>query len=362
MTTLLISLVLSLASPPDRDAEIVAALTAYLRDLVAADQFSGAVLVARDDRPIFLEAYGLASQSFQARNRVDTKFNLGSMNKMITAIAIAQLAEQGELSLGDTVGMHIPDYPNKEVASRVMIDQLLTHTSGMGTYFTDAYVAASKLRFKAVEDYLPLFVDQPLAFPPGDRFAYSNAGFMLLGYVIEKVTSQTYFDYVRKHIYEPAGMKNTDCYELDRDTPNLAIGYTREGEDGRPAPGPRKNNLFLHVVKGGPAGGGFSTVEDLFKLAQALRSHKLLSKEATDDLWTGRVAAGRGDAKYGLGFFVETVRNHKIVGHGGGFSGINGKLDIYLDLPYTVAVLSNYDPPAAEQVSGKLRELILANG
>src|SRR5262245_52760138 len=297
MTTLLISLVLSLASPPDRDAEIVAALTAYLRDLVAADQFSGAVLVARDDRPIFLEAYGLASQSFQVRNRVDTKFNLGSMNKMITAIAIAQLAEQGDLSLGDTVGMHIPDYPNKEVATRVMIDQLLTHTSGMGSYFNDAYVAASKLRFKAVEDYLPLFVDQPLAFAPGERFSYSNSGFMLLGYLIEKVTNQSYFDYVQKHIYEPAGMKNTDCYELDRDTPNLAIGYTREGEDGRPVPGPRKNNLFLHVVKGGPAGGGFSTVEDLFKLAQALRSHKLLSKETTDDLWTGRVAAGRGDAK-----------------------------------------------------------------
>jgi CubicO group peptidase (beta-lactamase class C family) len=333
------------------DAEIVRQLEAFADKLAGEDRFSGSVLLARDGRPLFRKAYGLASKAFDAPNRVDTKFNLGSMNKMFTAVGVARLAQQGKLDFSDPLAKHLPDYPNQEVARKVTLHHLLTHTSGIGDYFTDKYRQTSKDRFRAVRDYFPLFVDKPLEFEPGKRFRYSNAGFMVLGAVVEKVSGQNYFDYVREHIYRPAGMVNTDAYEMDRDTPNLATGYTRQAGGGL------KNNLFLHVVKGGPAGGGFSTVEDLLRFDVALRTHKLLDARHTDLVLTGKVPARGGD-EYGYGFMIRKYRGTRIAGHGGGFPGINSALEMYLDEGYTVAVMSNYDPPAAERVADKLRTLL----
>ncbi|MFL6331876.1 MAG: serine hydrolase domain-containing protein [Pyrinomonadaceae bacterium] len=338
-------------------AELAHWLDGYLKRLATADVFSGSVLVAKDGKPVFQNAYGLASKAYNVPNRIDTKFNLGSMNKMITAVAVAQLVEQGKLSFDDTVGKVLPDYPNKEVAEKVKIHHLLTHTSGLADYFTPEFFESSKDRFKAVKDYLPLFVDRPLLFQPGERMSYSNAGFMLLGAIIEKVSGQDYFSYVREHIYKPAGMNDTDAYELDRDTPNLATGYTNENEEGRFIPGPRANNLFRHVVKGGPAGGGFSTAPDLLKFANALVGHKLLSQRYTDVVTTGKVVAGPG-LKYGYGFFCSEVNGRRTVGHSGGFSGINSQLDIHLDTGYTVIVMSNYDPPIAQQIVTKIGQII----
>lgn len=338
-------------------AELAHWLDGYLKRLATADVFSGSVMVVKDGKPIFQNAYGLASKAYNVPNRIDTKFNLGSMNKMITGVAIAQLVEQGKLSFDDTVGKILPDYPNKEVAEKVKIHHLLTHTSGLADYFTPEFFGTSKDRFKAVKDYLPLFVDKPLRFQPGERMSYSNAGFMLLGAIIEKVSGQDYFSYVREHIYKPAGMNDTDAYELDRDTPNLATGYTNENEEGRFIPGPRANNLFRHVVKGGPAGGGFSTAPDLLKFANALVGHKLLSQRYTDIVTTGKVVAGPG-LKYGYGFFCAEVNGRRTVGHSGGFSGINSQLDIHLDTGYMIIVMSNYDPPIAQQIVTKIGQTI----
>jgi len=343
---------------PLTDEEIVQSLDGLVRKLAAADRFSGAVLLVKGDAPLYRKAVGLASVSFQAPNRIDTKFNLGSMNKMLTAVAVAQLAQRGKLSFDDTLASVVPDYPNKEVAGKVTIHQLLTHTSGMGSYFNDKYQQASKTRFRAVKDYLPLFADDPLQFPPGERFGYSNAGFHVLGLVVEKVSGQDYFDYIREHIYRPAGMTNSDSYDLEVDTPNLAIGYTNQGLGG-PSPGPRRNNLFMHVVKGGPAGGGFSTVEDLAKFAAALQGHKLLDAEHTDLVLKGKVPAFGPDTKYGYGFMERVESGKRVVGHGGGFPGISGQLDIYRDQGYVLAVLSNYDggaTPIANRVAELLRE------
>jgi CubicO group peptidase (beta-lactamase class C family) len=340
------------------ETEIVSALEGFLDTLVGVDLFSGAVLVARDGTPIFKQAFGLASKAFDVPNRLDTKFNLGSMNKMFTAVAIAQLAERGRLSFSDPVGKHLPDYPSKQAAEKVTIHHLLTHTSGMGSYWNEKF-EASKNRLRTVQDFIPLFADDALAFEPGEKFHYSNAGFIVLGAIVEAVSGQSYFDYVREQVYTPAGMHDTDAYEMDRDVPNLASGYTHTGVNGRPELGPRRNNLFLHVVKGGPAGGGFSTVEDLLRFDIALRAYTLLSPEYADIVLTGKVEVGAGpDVQYAYGFQGERVNGTRIVGHGGGFPGINGQLDMYLDLGYTVAVLSNYDPPAAGRVAKKLREML----
>jgi CubicO group peptidase (beta-lactamase class C family) len=340
------------------DAALVSKLDTYLKKLADADLFSGAVLVARDGKPVYRKAFGLASQAFRVPNRVDTKFNLGSMNKMITAVAVAQLAEKGKLAYADPIRKHLPDYPNSAVAEKVTIHHLLTHTSGLGTYFNERW-EARKSQLRSVSDFLPLFAEDPLAFEPGARFEYSNAGFVVLGAIIEKVSGQSYFDYVRDQIYKPAGMTDTDAYELDQDTPNLAIGYTRMDSSGRSASGPRRNNLFMHVIKGGPAGGGFSTVEDLLRFAAALRGHRLLSATSTDLLLAGKADTPWG-ARYAYGFEDERVNGRRIVGHGGGFPGINGQLDIYLDGGFTVAVLANYDPPAAQRVATWLRERLTA--
>jgi CubicO group peptidase (beta-lactamase class C family) len=340
------------------DTEIIKQLAAFVSKLVAAEMFSGSVLVARDGAPIFKHAYGLASKAWNAPNRIDTKFNLGSMNKMFTAVTIAQLVDQGKLSFTDPISKPWPDYPNKSIAERVTIHHLLTHTSGLGDYFNEKFMEASRDRFRTIQDYLPLFVNAPLVFEPGARWSYSNAGFMVLGGIIEKVAGQSYFETVRERVYKPAGMGNTDAYEMDRDVPNLAIGYTKMGLNGQPDPGPWRNNLFMHVIKGGPAGGGFSTVEDLLRFDVALRKHRLLSAATTDLVLAGKVKAPFGpDAKYAYGFIEERVNGKRITGHGGGFPGISAQLDMYLDQGYTVAVLCNYDR-AAQIVSNKLREMI----
>lgn len=339
---------------PISEAALVRQVKAYIGPLVAEEKFSGALLIAKDGKPILTQAFGLASIAHQVPNRLDTKFNLGSMNKMFTAVAIAQLAEEGKLAFDDPIAKHLPDYPNQAVATKVTIHHLLTHTSGLTDYFNDKFMEASRARFRTVQDFFPLFVAEPLLFEPGSRWEYSNSNFMVLGAIVEAVSGQSYFDYVRDQIYQPAGMINTDAYELDHEIPNLATGYTRAPGDSE-----WRNNLFEHVIKGGPAGGGYSTVEDLLRFAQALTDHQLLSAESTMLITTGKVALpGRADAQYAYGFGEEMVNGYRRFGHSGGFPGINSQLNIYPELGYVVAVMGNYDPPAASRVAERIGKLI----
>jgi CubicO group peptidase (beta-lactamase class C family) len=340
------------------EAKVVGEFTNFLRHLIETDVFSGAVLIAKDGVPFFKRAYGLASQRFQVPNTVDTKFNLGSINKMFTAIAVAQLAEQALLMLDAPISKYLPYYP-KAVAEHVTIDHLLTHTSGMGTYFNER-LGAVWADLRSVEDFLPLFRDDPLAFAPGTSWHYSSAGFIVLGLIIEAVSGQSYFDYVREHIYLPAGMRDTDAYEMDRPVPNLAIGYTQIGLDGRIDMGRRRNNLFMQPVKGGPAGGGYSTLNDLLRFDIALRTYALLCPKCTENVLKGKVRmAGRSDSMYGYGFCDDTIKGHHIAWHNGEAPGVSTRFDMYRDLGYSVVVLSNYDFPIADQIANKLRELLL---
>jgi D-alanyl-D-alanine carboxypeptidase len=316
-------------------------IATYLDDLAEKEMFSGAVLVAKDGEPILTKAYGLANRDYDVPNQVDTKFNLGSMNKMFTAIAILQLVEGGKLSVDDKIIEHLPDYPNRDIASRVTIHQLLTHTSGLGDFFTQEYLETSKDRFKKLEDYLPLFIDKPLKFEPGTQGSYSNAGFIVLGLIIEEITGQTYFDYVMENIFQLCGMTNTDSYETDTVVPKIATGYSR----GISTNASLTSNLFFIPTKGSSAGGGYSTVEDLLSFSTCLQDHKLLSPELTDVLLEDKLDSpniGVG-TEYGYGFGIMEINDHRIVGHGGGAPGVCSNLDIFLDLGYTVVILSNSD-------------------
>lgn len=339
------------------DSEIALAVDGLLDKLLAYDLFSGAVMITHRRTLIYQRVCGLACQSFNIPNRLDTRFNIGSICKSFTAVAIAGLVQQGKLSFDDLLIKHLPDYPH-EVASKVKIHHLLTHTSGLGRYFNEKFEAA-RSRLRAVADYIPLFIDDPLAFEPGAKWQYSDSAFILLGLVIERISGQSYFDYVREHVYQPAAMTSTDAYEMDRPNLNLAIGYTRTGLRGLPEPGPRRNNLFMHVVKGGPAGGAFSTVEDLQNFAGALLDHRLLNAEYTALVLEKKAVMGNGGKRhYAYGFIVDEVGDARVVGHSATFPGIGARMDIYLDHDYIVTILSNYDPHITQMLGNKIREMI----
>jgi CubicO group peptidase (beta-lactamase class C family) len=336
--------------------EAGAELEAFTKKMAEAGVFSGAVLLAKNGQVIYKGAFGQANKDFSVPNRIDTKFNLGSMNKMFTGVAIAQLVEKGKLSYDDPLSKFIPDFPNPEAAKKVQIKHLLTHTAGLGGYFSEKYDAMSRAKIRTVDDMMNLARqdEKNIRFEPGSKWQYSNTGMMVLGKVIEVVTGKSYFDYVRENIYKPAGMTNTDCYELDKINSNLAVGYDKHYTDNGAEWG---NNIFAHVMRGGPHGVGYSTVEDLLKFDQALRSGKLISP-ATFKLITSPKPE-LNSPEYGYGFGYDAERN--VTGHSGGFSGISSNLDMYLGSGWTAIVMSNYSRGSVP-ISQKMERLIGSSG
>ena len=329
------------------EREIRLRVDGLVSKLVAADRFSGAVLVAKNGRAFYRKSFGLANRAWRAPNRIDTRFNLASMTKMFTAVAVAQLVEQGRLSFDETVGKALPDYPNRDVAERVTVGQLLAHTSGMPSAdrTADRLLATLRQGARSVGEHLPAFVDDPLEFEPGSQFGYSNYGYILLGAIIERASGQDYYSYVRERVFRPAGMRDTDFYELDGDPPNIAAGLM-DGPHGA-----RRSNWLFTGVRGMPAGGAYSTAGDLLKFDVALRNHKLLGAEMTSLLWAGSPQ----NPHYGYGFELGRYNGARIVGHGGGWFGVTNRMEMYPDLGYTVVILSNYDSdPVA--LANKLRE------
>ena len=334
------------------DKEIARELETFAKKLADADVFSGTILLAHNGEVLYKGAFGIANKDFNAQNRIDTKFNLGSMNKMFTAVAIAQLVEKGKVSFDDPLAKFVPDFPNENAAKKIQIKHLLSHTAGLGGYFSDRYDSMSREKLRTVDDMMNLARqdEKEVRFEPGSRWAYSNTGMLVLGKVIEVASGQSYFDYVRDNIYKPAGMTNTDAYELDRVNPNLAVGYNKRFTDTGVE---WSNNVFSHVLRGGPQGGGYSTVEDLLKFDQALRSGKLVSAETLKILTSPKPELN--SPNYGYGFQADVARN--VAGHGGGFTGINSNLDMYLGAGWSAIVMSNYSRGAGP-IQAKMRTLI----
>ena len=276
-------------------------IQSFLDEQARNGEFSGSVLIALDGIPILQQAYGMADRSLEVPNQIDTKFNLGSMDKMFTAIAIMQLVEQGKLSLHEKIGTYLPAYPNPEIADTVTIHQLLTHSSGFGNYFDSPLYLEKHNQVRSLNDYFALFTDTPLLFEPGSQFAYSNSGYIVLGLIIEAVSGISYYDYVQEHIFEPNGMLDTACFELDAVNTNLAIGYTTREWNGNDT-GQIRDNGSMVPVRGGSAGGGYSTAPDLLSFRNALVNYQLLSPESTKLLLEGKIQV-MDQVKYAYGFF-----------------------------------------------------------
>ncbi len=335
--------------PPLRPGAAEREIEDLVNRLIEKHVLSGAVLVAQGERVLLMRAAGEADKSFHVPNNVDTKFNLGSMNKMFTSTAIVRLVEQGKLSYEDRISKYVDEsWLPREATDKITIRHLLTHSSGLGSYFNAEYQKSSRELFRKLDDYRPLIRNDRPAFTPGERFQYSNTGMFLLGVIIEKVSQEDYFDHIRKVIYEPAGMTNSDCYEMDYPVENLATGYSPDWKSQYGW----QNNYYKHVIKGGPAGGGFSTVRDLHRFALALLSGKYVSQDSLKTMWMDQLGAN-----YGFGFSVTKGPEGRVVGHSGGFSGINSQLDIYLDSGFIVAVMSNIDM-GASPLARAIRKII----
>jgi D-alanyl-D-alanine carboxypeptidase len=323
----------------------------------AADRFSGAVLIAYDDQTLITTARGYAIHPNVLPNTPDTKFDIASVNKMFTALAIMQLVASGKLDLYTPISTYNLDLPN---TASTTIHQLLTHAAGFGDYWNDAYRAA-RSDLRTVTDYLQLFATTPLVFPPGTRHHYSNAGYVVLGAIIEQVTGQSYYDHMRHSIYLPAAMHDTDHYALDLPIANRAVGYTTDHWFG-PADGLRRTNQFIYAVKGSPASNGFSTVHDLFRFFQALQTQRLLDELHTELCYTLHAAGEQPGVSYGYGFHILDHRQHgRVIGHGGRAFGGDAFALMYRDLGYTVIVLSNYDRPAARRISDAIAAMLVAS-
>jgi CubicO group peptidase (beta-lactamase class C family) len=340
MKTLICTLALLIASTLAAQQTPIDQITAAVDKAAAEDKFSGVVLVAKDGAPLMSRAWGMADPAKEIANRADTKFNIGSINKIFTHVAIGQLAAAGKLSLSDTISKYLPDLPVPS-ADKITIEQLLQHRSGLGDIFGPKFMT-SHASIRKLSDYVPLFAGAPLQFEPGSDQKYSNAGFVVLGLIIEKVSGQSYYDYIRDHITKPAGMTDTASYAVDENVPNRAIGLTKRGPDG-PLP-TRQSNINTLPAKPSSAGGGYSTAADLLRFSQALLADKLLPKRWTDWVFSGKLdGPGR--------------RN---IGVAGGSPGVNAVLEIAP--PYTVIVLSNFDPPAAMEAGAEVRKILGMGG
>ena len=317
----------SQVAPVMDEATVIQRLAASLDSLSASGQFSGVVALAKNGAPVFERAYGMADRAASRPNTVETAFNIGSINKVFTATAIRQLAAAGKLDLDGTVGQYWPDYPNRDVAARVTIRQLLAHRGGVDGDIFAAPVGGTRASLRHNRDFLPLFVREPLAFEPGSRQAYSNAGYVLLGMIVERVSGEDYYEYVRRHITDPAGMSRTKYIASDSLPPNVAIGYTTGAADGAPSPALRPNTAML-PGRGSSAGGGYSTAHDLLKFLAALRAGSI----------PGGPPAGIGAA--------------------GGAPGLNAVIEGALPGGYDLVVMANLDPPAAMRVARQVRQVL----
>jgi len=330
------------------DVQIVEKLDGYMGERAAGGDFSGSVLLAKNGEILFAQAYGLADRERGTENTLDTPINLGSMNKMFTGLAVAQLVAGGKLAYNDTVGKYIPDYPDKQVRDEVTVHQLLTHTSGMGSYWTDAYTQ-SKNSLRTVADFAALCEDMPLGFEPGSDYGYSNCGPVVLGMIIEAVTGQDYYNYIRTHVYAPAGMQHSGHFNKVETESGKAIGYFVPREAG--ATDLVSNFEDLGYI-GSPAGGGYASANDLLSFATALYNGSLIDAPHREELTTFKVQQGP-DEGYAYLYADNRINGQRYIGHNGGAPGINAEFSVFPDSGYTIVVLSNTDfnaSPVADQI------------
>ncbi len=342
-------------------------------------QFSGAMLIAINGKIIFKQACGIANRSFNVPNNVNTKFNLGSVSKLFTSVAIAQLIQQGKFSLTTSLYDVLPSWLSDDDAKKITIAQLLTHRAGLGNFMDDKrwQLGADSGLYINTNDYKPLIQQNKLLFAPGTSQLYSNNGYILLGAIIEGISNIPYPEYIEKNIFAPIGMQDTGIYRLDEPVVNRAEGYISVCVQNKCH---WKNNNFAAPFVGSAAGGAYSTVDDLFKFSQALHHYKLLNPAITHEVLSTDVVTPSSElnmkainihgvtlsemvSHYGFagawnnyGFAV--WKQPFLIGHTGGTAGAAAFFATSPDNKYTIIILSNTSGSAPILLYKKIRQLL----
>ncbi len=316
-------------------------MDAVVTPLVDSRQFMGAVLVARGDQIVFNKAYGSANLEWKIANTPTTKFRIGSITKQFTSASILLLEQRGKLKLDDPIRKHFLDAPVAWDA--ITLKHLLTHTSGIPNFTNFPEYQKLKYLETPLSDVIALFKDKALEFKPGEKMAYSNSGYMLLGYVIEKASGMSYADFVQANIFVPLGMKDSGYDSNTLLIERRAAGYSRKGEA-------IVNADFVHMSVPHAAGGLYSTTEDLLRWQRGLYGGKLLNKASLKKLTTPF------KNNYAFGLIVNPDKR-KVYSHGGGIEGFNTNLAYYPQTQTTVVALSNVNGGAPVEIVTKLGAL-----
>ena len=304
-------------------------------------RFMGSVLVAQDGKVLLDKGYGFANLEWDVPNTPNTKFRLGSITKQFTAASILLLEERGKLKVEDPVKKYMPDAP--AAWDKITIFHVLTHTSGIPSLTSFPDFESHEAQAMTPEKLVEWFRDKPLEFEPGTKWNYSNSGYILLGYLIEKISGQSYSDFVQQNIFTPLGMKDSGYDSNSTIIAHRAAGYT----PGKSGP---VNAGFVHMSIPFSAGALYSTTEDLLRWEQGLFGGKVLKAESLAKMTT----PFKQDYAFGLG--VSTNNGHKMIAHDGGIEGFNTALAYYPDDKLVVAVLANLNGPAG-QIAGNLAKV-----
>lgn len=326
---------------------------ALLTSLDQGGLFHGAVLIARDGNIILRKGYGLADREQEIANTPGTRFRLASITKQFTALAILMLQEQGKLHIYDKVCKFLEECPAGW--ETMTIHHLLTHTSGVFDYRDFAYTGQQPEPSTSAQ-VIERIMEQPLQFTPGTQFSYTNGGFMVAGYIIEKVTGKPYAAFLQETIFDPLGMHDTG---YAGDASSLAIGY-------------RDDNTLEYPVDGSrpyAAAGLYSTVDDMYRYIQALEGGKLVSQKSLDALHSGHVPMGADNgfftptyeqpSYYGYGWAVSTYKDHRMYGHDGWIEGYGGDIRRFPDDDITIILFMNLSQPYAANIGDQVVKTVV---
>ncbi len=314
---------------------------------VQYDLFSGTVLVAENGEIIYSGAFGYAHRDHEVPNKLNTRFNIGSIGKTFTATLIMQLVQEGKINLSDSLSKYLPDFPHYQ-KDKIQIKHLLNHSSGLANYMAHEKYDKQWHELRKIDDALLLIYDQNLLFEPGTKFRYSNSGMVVLGAIIEKVTGMQYKDYLKQRILDPLGMKDSGIFYPEDVVPNRAIGYDNISSD-------QYRSEVLREMPAFSDGGLRSTVTDMLKFDQALYGEELLTEEYKEIMWT---PVGPHET-YAYGWSVFPFHGTKIIYHNGGLPGFNSEFRRYPEKGYTIIVLSNYSGDPAFELTIKIEALLL---
>lgn len=341
LSTVLLVWVLAVESCSAQD--LASKADEYLKAHVKTGRFSGSVLIARAGKPLFSMGYGMANLEHDVPNTAQTKFRLGSITKQFTAAAILQLEERGKLSVQDPVCKYVEECPS--AWQKVTIHNLLTHTSGIPNMTSFPEYRKTWMLPSRPNETILRFKDKPLDFEPGEKFSYSNSGYVLLAVILEKATGGPFERYLKENIFDPVGMTNSGHDSHDAILKHRATGYTMSR-------GELVNSAYHDMTI--PIGGGdlYSTVEDMLLWDQALYTEKVLSKKSLDKVFTSF------KSNYGYGWMVTQQFNRQQIGHGGGINGFSTAFNRYPEDRTCIVVLANMDFAATGRIARDLAAIV----